>query len=123
MRFASWIEGRSGMTTVVRILEGSGAKIYRDRLEAENDLRRDIQASGLTAFPLVVTVPEFQDGVQSLLQAYGIGPLKANTILMNWLHPDSPFSACTPGSRTGRSPPSPLGPTPPSVWAWRAGRS
>jgi len=92
VRFASWIEGRSGMTTVVRILEGSGAKIYRDRLEAENDLRRDIQESGLSAFPLVVTVPEFQGGLQSLLQVYGIGPLKANTILINRLHPDSPFS-------------------------------
>jgi amino acid transporter len=92
VRFASWIEGRSGMTTVVRILERTGAKIYRDRLEAENDLRKDIQESGLSAFPLVMTVSEFQDGLQSLLQAYGIGPLKANTILMNWLNPDSPFS-------------------------------
>ncbi len=92
VRFANWIEGRSGMTTVVRILEGSGAKVYRERLEAENDLRKDIQASGLTAFPLAVTAPEFEDGLQSLLQVYGIGPFKANTILMNWLHPDSPFS-------------------------------
>jgi hypothetical protein len=90
--FASWIEGSSGMTTVVRILEKTGEKIYRDRLEAENDLRKDIQESGLSAFPLVMTVSEFQEGLQSLLQVYGIGPLKANTILMNWLHPDSPFS-------------------------------
>ena len=80
------------MTTVVRILERTGEKIYRDRLETENDLRKDIIESGLSAFPLVMTVSEFQEGLQSLLQAYGIGPLKANTILMNWLNPDSPFS-------------------------------
>lgn len=92
MRFASWIEGRSGMTTVVQILEGSGAKIYRDRLEAESELRKDIQDSGLDAFPLVMVSPEFKTGINSLLQAYGIGPLKANTILLNWLHPDSPYT-------------------------------
>ncbi|MFH2219656.1 MAG: amino acid permease [Pseudomonadota bacterium] len=92
MRFASWIEGRSGMTTVVQILEGSGAKIYRDRLEAENELRKDIQDSGLDAFSLVMVSPEFKSGINSLLQAYGIGPLKANTILLNWLHPDAPYT-------------------------------
>jgi hypothetical protein len=92
VHFASWIEGRSGMTTVVRILERTGAKAIRERMEVETELRRDIQESGLSAFPLVMTVSEFQEGLQSLLQVYGIGPLKANTILMNWLNPDSPFS-------------------------------
>ena len=92
VRFSSWIEGRSGMTTVVQILEGTGAKALRDRIEAENELHRDMQASGLSAFPLVMVAPEFDVGVNSLLQVYGIGPLKANTILLNWLNPDSPYS-------------------------------
>ncbi|MEA3232846.1 MAG: amino acid permease, partial [Thermodesulfobacteriota bacterium] len=92
VRFSSWIEGRSGMTTVVQILEGSGAKIFRDRRNAEKELRRDIQASGLSAFPLVMVAPEFDIGVNSLLQAYGIGPIRANTILLNWIEPDSPYS-------------------------------
>jgi amino acid transporter len=92
IRFSSWIEGHSGMTTVVQILEGTGAKIYRDRLNAENELRQDIQASGLSAFPLVMAASEFDIGVNSLLQVYGIGPIRANTILLNWLNPDSPYS-------------------------------
>jgi amino acid transporter len=92
VRFSSWIEGRSGMTTVVQILEGSGAKINRERLNVETELRRDIQASGLSAFPLVMVAPEMDIGVNSLLQVYGIGPLKANTILLNWLNPDTPYS-------------------------------
>ncbi len=92
IRFASWLEGRSGMTTVVHILEGTGAKALRERTEAEDQLRRDIQATGLTAFPLVLATSEFNMGLNALLQAYGIGPLRANTILLNWLHPSSPFS-------------------------------
>ena len=92
IRFSSWLEGRSGMTTVVQILEGTGAKASRDRTEAENELRRDIQATGLSAFPLVTVSPDFDTGLNTLLQAYGIGPLRANTILLNWLKPDSPFA-------------------------------
>ena len=89
LRFASWIEGRSGITTLVRILEGAGAKIYRDRLDAENELRRDIQESGVSAFPLVMVTPEVEAGLNSLLQGFGIGPVKANTILSNWLNPEA----------------------------------
>jgi len=89
LRFASWIEGRSGITTVVRILEGAGAKIYRDRIDAENELRRDIQKSGVSAFPLVMVTPEIEAGLNSLLQGFGIGPVKANTILSNWLNPEA----------------------------------
>jgi hypothetical protein len=89
LRFASWIEGRSGMTTVVQIIEGAGAKVYRDRLDAENELQRDIQKSGISAFPLVMVTPEIEAGLNSLLQSFGIGPVKANTILSNWLNPDA----------------------------------
>ncbi len=92
IRFSSWLEGGSGMTTVVQILEGTGAKAFRERTEAENELRRDIQDSGLSAFPLVMVAQEFDMGLNSLLQAYGIGPLRANTILLNWLNPDLPFA-------------------------------
>ena len=89
LRFASWIEGRSGITTVVRILEGTGAKIYKDRLNGENELRRDIQESGVSAFPLVMVTPEIEAGLNSLLQGFGIGPVKANTILSYWLNPEA----------------------------------
>jgi amino acid transporter len=90
LRFASWIEGRSGITTLVRILEGSGAKIHKDRLEGEDQLRKDIQESGVSAFPLVMATPEIEAGLNSLLQGFGIGPVKANTILSNWLDPEAP---------------------------------
>ncbi|MDY7032464.1 MAG: amino acid permease, partial [Thermodesulfobacteriota bacterium] len=86
LRFASWLEGGSGTTSVVRILEGEGVKMLRMKEEAEDTLRRDINSHGLNAFPLVVVAPKLHIGVQILVQGFGIGPLKCNTILLNWLN-------------------------------------
>ena len=83
--FASWVQGQSGFTTAVRILEGQGAKILKERKTAEAELRKDIREYGISAFPLVVAAPDLTMGVYSLVQAFGVGPLKANTILLNWV--------------------------------------
>jgi hypothetical protein len=85
LRFASWLEGGSGLTTAVRILEGEGVKMIKLKEEAEEELRRSIVQNDLKAFPLVVATPNLQVGIHTLVQAFGIGPLRANTILLNWL--------------------------------------
>ena len=85
LRFSSWIEGGSGLTTAVQILEGEGIKMRKLKEEAEAQLVRDIQKDDAQAFPLVVTAPSLESGLQTIIQAYGIGSLKANTILLNWL--------------------------------------
>ncbi|UCH19541.1 MAG: amino acid permease [Deltaproteobacteria bacterium] len=85
LNFASWLEGDAGLTTVVRILEGRGVKMLKLKEESETELQKDIIESGLEAFPLVITVPEFNQGLQTLVQAFGVGPLRANTILLNWI--------------------------------------
>ncbi|MCK5422781.1 MAG: amino acid permease, partial [Deltaproteobacteria bacterium] len=82
--FASWIQGGSGLTTAVRILEGEGVKMLKLQTEAESELRTDIEEHGVAAFPLVLFAPTLQVGVNTLVQGFGIGPLKANTILLNW---------------------------------------
>lgn len=84
LTFSSWLQGNSGLTTAVRILEGDGLKMLRLREEAEAELEKDIQEMGLTAFPLVVVAPDIQIGVQTLTQGFGVGPLRANTVLLNW---------------------------------------
>ncbi len=85
LRFASWIEGGSGMTTAVRILVGEGLKMYKLKEEADSELRFEIKQKGLSAFPRVVASPDLYSGVYSLVQSFGVGPLKANTILFNWI--------------------------------------
>ena len=89
LKFASWIEGGSGLTTAVRIIEGEGLKMIKLKAEAAAELQLDLQKDGARAFPLVVAAPNLQNGVQSVVQAYGIGTLKANTILLNWLSDSS----------------------------------
>ncbi|HEY5672193.1 MAG TPA: amino acid permease [Malonomonas sp.] len=83
LKFSAWLEGGSGLTTLVRVLEGSGAQQARRKAEVEAELHEDIAASGVPAFPLVVTAPTFELGAELLLQSFGIGPIKANTILLN----------------------------------------
>ena len=85
LRFSSWIAGSSGLTTAVQILEGQGPKMRNLKKEAEVQLQRDMQKEDTQAFSLVVTAPNFETGIQAVIQAYGIGSLKANTILLNWL--------------------------------------
>jgi len=83
--FASWVQGKSGFTTAVRILEGQGVKALKEKQVAEAELGKDIQEHGISAFPLVVVAPDIRLGVYSLIQSFGVGPLKANTILLNWM--------------------------------------
>jgi hypothetical protein len=85
LRFASWIEGGSGFTTAVRILEGKGIEMLAARAEAEAELRADLAEHHSRAFPLVLAAPNVETGIYTLVQAFGVGPLKANTILVNWL--------------------------------------
>ncbi len=87
LRFASWLEGGSGLTTVVRILEGEGVKMLKLKEEAEEELRKSIAQHDFKAFPLVVAAPNLQVGIHTLVQTFGIGPLRANTVLLNWLDP------------------------------------
>jgi hypothetical protein len=83
LRFASWIEGDSGLTTAVKIVVGQGKKVYQQRAEAEAEFREEIVELGLKAFAKVVAAPDFGVGAQTLFQSFGIGPIRANTILLN----------------------------------------
>jgi len=103
LQFASWIEGGSGLTTAVKILEGEGLKMLKLKAEAEAELQQDIQRNGAQAFPLVVAAPSLQIGIQSVVQAYGIGALKANTILLNWLGDSSKKILGLEGEDFGRN--------------------
>ena len=89
LRFAAWIQGRSGFTAAVRILTGQTARLRREKQTAEDELRDDIRKSGLEAFPLVVLAGDRKDAVQVLVQSFGIGSLHANTVMVNWINDTS----------------------------------
>jgi hypothetical protein len=85
LKFASWFKGKSGFATAVQVLEGRGAKMVKLRSEMEEALQGDLEKTGSDVFPLIVTTPTLSLGLHTILQSYGIGPLRANTILLNWI--------------------------------------
>ncbi len=89
LRLADWIAGRSGFVTAVRVVEASGGRMLALQAEAEAELRRDIARQGSSAFPRVVCAPDLESVLSTLVQSHGIGPLKANTVLINWFSSES----------------------------------
>ncbi|MFO8082912.1 MAG: amino acid permease [Desulfobacterales bacterium] len=87
LRLAAWLEGGSGLTTVVTLLEGKDLLLSKQKEETETRLHRDIMEYNPAAFPLVLTTRNSEIALHTLLQAHGIGPLRPNTILLNWPDP------------------------------------
>ena len=87
MGFAAWVEGSSGFTSAVRIIqgEGQGLKTVFERKEATKKLTSELLEIKSAAFPLVLTAADISDVLPTLIQSYGIGPIKANTLLVNWI--------------------------------------
>jgi len=84
LSFASWLEGRSGFSTLVRMEEGTGAVARRDRIELERQIKAEIRERGLDAFARVILAEEIESALPVLLQAYGVGEIRTNTVLLNW---------------------------------------
>ncbi len=82
--FAGLIEGGSGITSAVRILRNSGFNMNRQKETALRELKNEILESSHNAFPLVLSTIDVGIGLSVLFQSYGIGPVHANTILLNW---------------------------------------
>ena len=89
LRFASWVEGRSGFTTVVQIVEGSGPTARRTRAEADKALRRDVARHELSAFARVVVSDQPEAVLPTLIQGHGLGRIFPNIVLFNWLEKDT----------------------------------
>ena len=86
LRLASWISGGAGLITAVQLIEGDSglAGVRAERAEAEAQLRAELDKDGLDAFPLVVAAPDLAAASMTLLQAWGVGPIRANTVALNW---------------------------------------
>jgi amino acid transporter len=93
LRLAAWVQGESGFVTVVKILEANYVQAVKLREELEGELKRDIQESGVAAFPLLLAVPNLSGAIGTLVQSFGIGPVRANCIFLNWIEQPSDRSS------------------------------
>ncbi len=86
LRVASWVTGGSGILTAVQLIEGDGASpsVKKSAAAAEAELRQELDDQAVDAFPLVVAAPDLRMGATTLLQSWGVGPIRSNTVLLNW---------------------------------------
>lgn len=80
----NWIGGRSGLLTAVTFLEGERTRLIREKEEQEMELASDIKKLNLKGFARVVQCREIAEAIPVFLQSFGVGPLHANTALLNW---------------------------------------
>jgi hypothetical protein len=69
---------------LIRLVEADGPQVRRTRQDAESALRAEIDRHSLPAFPRAIVTRDPETAVPVLLQAYGLGPVRANTVLINW---------------------------------------
>ena len=73
IRFASWLEGGSGLTVAVRVLQGEGAVMRRQRDHAADELRAEIEALGLDVYSRVVLAADGMEALPVVVQSFGVG--------------------------------------------------
>ena len=88
LRFASWIEGGSGFTSAIKLIDRPNARPATLKRELET-LRDEVRECACDVFPRVVRVQDLDTGIPVLLESFGIGPLRANLVLLNWFDPGS----------------------------------
>lgn len=85
LRFSNWLEGHAGMTAAIRLIKGTGLKIKSRQEEAYKELNGHIREIDSKAHPLVVSVSDIAKALPLIIQSFGLGPIKANTALINWM--------------------------------------
>jgi amino acid transporter len=102
LRFASWVEGGSGLTTVVRVIEGEGPRMLKLREAAMDELTKELKKYRSDAFPMVIAAPSFEAALSVVVQAAGIGPISINTVVANWFEGKSGIVSEWASSRFGQ---------------------
>ena len=92
LRVAEWVAGGSGMITAVQLVRGDGASrsVQQECKLAKDQLAAELERQSIDASPLVVAAPDLRVGATTLLLAWGVGPIRSNTVLLNWYDSHNP---------------------------------
>ena len=85
LEFARWLEGGTGLTTVVQFLVGDGIRMRKVRQDAIQALSQEVKQYRSDVFAKVISSQDPIVAVELLIQSFGVGPIQANTILVNWI--------------------------------------
>ncbi len=96
LHFATWIEGGSGFIEAVQITDSeveSSAHNTSNRSDDNGLLRSAIKQDELPIFPLFLKDLDYDEVVSAVLQSSGLGPLRPNIVVFNWLKEPANFFA------------------------------
>lgn len=82
--YGYWFTAGNSILSLGQIITGDIKDRSVRRDNQEQILRRFIKKEDLEAFPAVVVAPNVSEGIESLVQCYGIGMLRPNTIMAGW---------------------------------------
>jgi len=84
VRMAAWLNQDRGILTVSRLLVGTLEELAPRIEEERRRIDRRLTELGVTAFPEVEVVRDFEAGVIDVAQANGIAGITSNTIMFGW---------------------------------------
>ncbi len=91
--YGHWLTSGHGILTLAQVLIGDVDSLSERREAQERLLSKFIADSDIEAFPTVVCSKSVPQGIRSLVQCYGIGDLRPNTILLGWPNDEDRFEA------------------------------
>ncbi len=84
LEYAQWLEAGRGIVTLATVVQGDFEEDAARRQATMEELRRFVADNDVQAFPEVVVSPDLDIGIELVLQAHSIGPIKPNVVLMGW---------------------------------------
>ncbi len=81
---AQWLEGGAGFTTVARIVVGKGPMARKIAGRIDLELQKELGAVDGAVYGRVLAADTLDGGVGAMLQAHGIGSVRANLVLTSW---------------------------------------
>jgi hypothetical protein len=78
---ANALTHQRGLITVASVLPEGSRDVARQE-EMESTLEDSLEKNGIQAFVRLVTAPDPFQGMKQLIEAYGMGPLMPNTVLL-----------------------------------------
>lgn len=80
--YSHWIAGGHGILTLAQLMPEAIENRIGRRRDAEKRLRKFIHEESLGAFPVVIAEQKLSVGLETLMQAHGIGGMRPNTVLL-----------------------------------------
>ena len=82
--YGHWLTSGHGVLTLAQVVTGDIETLAEHHKRYEEGLRKFIAKEELQAFLLVSCNEHLSEGIEAILQCYGIGSLRPNTILLGW---------------------------------------